>query len=72
MTMLEVEYLTDKQGQLKAVVVPIEFWRQLFPEEVSLEEILERIEDYCLSKAMDEAQESPLLNREEALAYLEE
>jgi hypothetical protein len=72
MTMLEVKYLTDKQGQLKAIVVPIEFWRQLFPEEVSLEEILERIEDYCLNKAMDEAQESPLLNREEALAYLEE
>jgi hypothetical protein len=70
--MLEVEYLTDKQGQLKAVVVPIEFWRQLFPEEVSLDEMLERIEDYCLSKAMDEAKESPLLNREEALVYLEE
>jgi hypothetical protein len=70
--MLEVEYLTDKQGQLKAVVVPIEFWRQLFPEEVSLEEILEQIEDYCLNKAMGEAQESPLLNREEALADLEE
>lgn len=69
--MLEVEYLTDKQGQLKAVVVPIEFWRQLFPEDISLDEMLERIEDYCLSKAMDEAQESPLLNREEALAYLE-
>jgi hypothetical protein len=45
--MLEVEYLTDKQGQLKAVVVPIEFWQQLFPEEVPLEEILKRIEDYC-------------------------
>ena len=70
--MLEVEYLTDKQGQLKDVVVPIEFWRQLFPEEVSLDEMLERIEDYCLSKAMDEAKESPLLNREEALVYLEE
>ena len=70
--MLEVEYLTDKQGQLKAVVVPIEFWRQLFPEEVSLDEMLERIENYCLSKAMDEAKESPLLNREEALVYLEE
>ena len=70
--MLEVEYLTDKQGQLKAVVVPIEFWRQLFPEEVSLDEMLERIEDYCLSKAMDKAKESPLLNREEALVYLEE
>jgi hypothetical protein len=70
--MLEVEYLTDKQGQLKAVVVPIEFWQQLFPEEFPLEEILERIEDYCLNRAMDEAQESPLLNREEALAYLEE
>lgn len=70
--MLEVEYLTDKEGQLKAVVVPIALWRQLFPEENSLEEMLERIEDYCLSKAMDETRESLLLNREEALIYLEE
>jgi hypothetical protein len=73
--MLEVEYLTDKLGQPKAVVIPIEVWRQLFPsngDSVAVESLTEGIEDYCLNKAMDEAQESPLLNRQEALAYLEE
>ena len=71
--MLELEYLTDKNGQLRAVVIPIELWKQLFPEgDDSIETLPEVMEDYCLSKAMDEAQESPLLSREEALAYLEE
>jgi len=71
--MLELEYLTDKNGQLRAVVIPIELWKQLFPEgDDSIETLSEVMEDYCLSKAMDEAQESPLLSREEALAYLEE
>ena len=71
--MLEVEYLTDKNGQLKAVVIPIELWRHLLPQEnASLEEISEAIEDYCLGKAMDEVQESPLMNRDEALKLLEE
>jgi hypothetical protein len=37
----------------------------------SNEELPEAMEDYCLSKAMDEAKETPLLSREEALAYLE-
>lgn len=71
--MLELEYLTDKDGQLKAVVIPIELWKQLFlSDDVSAEELSEAIEDYCLGKAMDEARESPLLSREEAVAYLEE
>jgi len=70
--MLELEYLTDKSGQLKAVVVPIELWKQLFlRDDVSVEELSEAMEDYCLGKAMDEAKKSPLLSREEALAYLE-
>jgi len=34
------------------------------------EELPEAMEDHCLSKAMDEAKETPLLSREEALAYL--
>ncbi|GAB6273611.1 MAG: hypothetical protein STSR0004_04740 [Peptococcaceae bacterium] len=71
--MFEVEYLTDKNGQQKAVVLPIELWRQLFPkDDASIKELSEEIEDYCLSKAMDEAQNTPLLNHKEALAYLEE
>jgi len=70
--MVELEYLTDKSGQLKAVVVPIGLWKQLIIEDdASADELSEAMEDYCLSKAMDEAQKTPLLSREEALAYLE-
>lgn len=71
--MFEVEYLTDKNGQPKAVVIPIELWKQIRPKDIaSIEELSEAIENYCLSNAMDEAQKSPLLNRKEALDYLEE
>ena len=71
--MFEIEYLTDKNGQPKAVVIPIEFWRQLFPEEkISLDELSEGLEDYCLNKAMDQAKQTPLLERDAALKYLEE
>ncbi|MDO8720606.1 MAG: hypothetical protein Q7J31_00030 [Syntrophales bacterium] len=71
--MLEVEYLMDKSGQPRAVVIPIELWKQLLPkDDSSVEELSEAVEDYCLSNAMDEGQKSPLLNRDEALKYLEE
>ena len=79
--MFDLEYLTDKNGQLKAVVIPIDLWEQLFLKYDAsedgftsvnhVEELSESIEDYCLNKAMDEAKESPLLTREEALAYLD-
>lgn len=70
--MVNLEYLTDKDGQLKAVVIPIEFWRELFPKtNVSAEELMEAIENYCLNQAMEKAKATPLLNREEALAFLE-
>ena len=72
--MFEIEYLTDKNGQPKAVVIPIEVWRQLFPEEtiIALDDLSEILEDYCLNKAMDEAKQTPLLERDAALKYLEE
>ncbi len=71
--MLEVEFLTDKSGQAKAVVIPIALWRQLLPyEEATIEELSEAMEDYCLNKAMDEARTSRSLNREEALAFLKD
>lgn len=71
--MIEVEYLTDKTGQPKAVVIPILLWRQLFPhDDVTVEELSEAMEDYCLGKGMDEARNSPLLSREQAMAFLEE
>jgi hypothetical protein len=71
--MFEIEYLTDKNGQPKAVVIPIEVWQRMFAEEsVSEAELSEGLEDYCLNKAMDEAQKSPLLDRAAALEFLEE
>ena len=69
--MLEIEYMTDKNGQPKAVVIPIELWRKLLPnEDLSFEELSEKIENYCLNNAMNEAQHPPLMSREEALRYL--
>jgi len=38
--MLEVEYLMDKSGQPRAVVIPIELWKQLLPQEDSSVEVL--------------------------------
>nr|CAD5935832.1 hypothetical protein NO713_01592 [Planktothrix pseudagardhii] len=72
-TMLNIEYLTSQDGEAIAVVIPIALWRQLLPdEESSLEELREAVEDYCLNKAMNEAVNTPLLDRAMALAYLEE
>ena len=70
---MEIEYLTNKNGQKKAVVVPIDIWRKIIPkDDAPIEEIHEAMEDYCLNKAMDEAKDSPTLTREELLKYLEE
>lgn len=72
-TMVNIEYLTNKDGEAIAVVIPIDIWRQLLPtEEVSFEALTEAVEDYSMNKAMNEAVDTPLLNRSEALAYLEE
>ena len=71
--MFEIEYVTNKNGQPKAVVIPIELWNEILPrEDSSLDEISEALEDYCLNKSMDEGQKSPLMDRNEALKYLEE
>ncbi len=68
----KLEYLTDKNGQTKAVVVPIGLWNQLFlKNDTSEADLSEAMEDYCLSKAMDEAKKTPLLSRDKALAWLE-
>jgi hypothetical protein len=71
--MLNLEYLTNAEGNKIAVVIPIDIWRKLLPtEDTSLDELTEAIEDYCLNKAMDESMNTPLLDRNQALAYLEE
>jgi hypothetical protein len=72
-TTLNIEYLTNKDGDVSAVVIPIELWRQLLPnEEVSADKLAGELEDYCMNKAMDEAVNTPLLDRSEGLAYFEE
>ncbi|MBE9140798.1 hypothetical protein IQ254_26970 [Nodosilinea sp. LEGE 07088] len=66
-----IEYLTDREGNPRAVVIPIELWQQLLPQGGdSTEELAENLEGYCLNNAMNEAQATPLLNREEALQFL--
>ncbi len=71
--MLEFEYLIDKNGQPKAVVILMELWEKLLPKEnCSFDELSDALEDYCLGKAMDEGLKTPSLNRDEALRYLEE
>ncbi|PZO22247.1 MAG: hypothetical protein DCF25_03365 [Leptolyngbya foveolarum] len=68
-----IEYIRDTAGEPSAVVIPIAIWRQIFPDvDISVEQLTEQIEDYCLNKAMDEAAESPLMSREEAIAFLQE
>ncbi|QTA93652.1 hypothetical protein [Desulfonema magnum] len=71
--MFEVEYLMKKDGQPRAVLIPIELWNKILPKkDASTDELSESVEDYCLGKAMDEGQRTPLLNRDESLKYLEE
>ena len=44
--MLNIEYLTNKDGDAIAVVIPIDLWRQLLPiptEEASFEELQEAV-----------------------------
>ncbi len=68
--MINIEYLTNQDGEAIGVVIPIDLWRQLLPTgEVSEENLAEAVEDYCLNKAMNEAVNTTLLNRAEALAY---
>ena len=71
--MNSIEYITDIKGRLKGIFIPIEIWRKIFPEfPQSLEELIESFEDYCLNKAMDEAKNTPLLSKGEALKFLSE
>jgi hypothetical protein len=73
MPLLNLEYITNQEGQPTAVVIPIEIWRQLLPtDNFSLENLSEAIEDYCLHKAMDEGKNTPLYSRAEAIAFLED
>ncbi|MFQ5631416.1 MAG: hypothetical protein ACE5I1_21800 [bacterium] len=69
--MKELEYISDKNGVAKAVVIPIEIWKRILPQGVhSEDEITDAVEDYCLNKAMNEAKKTPLLSKEEAISFL--
>lgn len=71
--MTGIEYLADQDGKPRAVVLPIELWRRLLPQEdASVEDLAEALEDHCLGKAMDEGRQTPLLNRDEALDFLKD
>ncbi len=70
---MKLEFIANSQGKVKGVVIPIEVWKKAFPNTPDTwEELVETLEDYCLNKAMEEAKETPLLTREEALQYLNE
>ena len=57
--MFEVEYLMKKNGQPKAVLIPIELWNQILPKEnCSVDELSEAVEDYCLNQAIDEGKKN--------------
>jgi hypothetical protein len=47
MTNLGIEYLTDSEGNPKAVVIPIELWKKLLPQaNSSLEELAEGLKQW--------------------------
>lgn len=71
--MSEIEYLTDQNGKAKAVVIPMELWQKILPQQTAtIDELSEAVEDYCLNKAMDDAEKTPLLDRQAALDFLED
>ncbi|WP_308256308.1 hypothetical protein [Geminocystis sp. GBBB08] len=70
--MKSVEYLTDINGNKKAVVIPIEIWEKIIPNEINNDDKLpEYIDNSCLNQAMEEAKLTPLLDAENALKFQE-
>lgn len=71
--MSEIEYLTDSNGNTKAVVIPMELWEKILPHPIrTTDELEEAVENYCLNKAMDEATETPILDLKAALEFLDD
>ena len=72
MSLLNLEYFTNQEGHHTAVVIPIKIQRQLLSiDNISLENLREATEDYCLNKAMDEGKNTPLYAHIEAIGFLE-
>ena len=51
--MFEIEYLTDKNGQPKAIVIPIEIWQRIFTAELVSEDEAVRMIRRLLSQQGD-------------------
>lgn len=66
------QLVIDEAGNKTAVLVDISTWQKIVAALTTLadSETLEALEDYALNRAMDEAVDSPALNRVEALAFL--
>jgi len=51
----------------------MELWQKVLPQPITTtDDLSEAVENYCLDKAMDEAIETPLLDRQAALNFLED
>jgi PHD/YefM family antitoxin component YafN of YafNO toxin-antitoxin module len=66
------QVVVDSAGNTTAVLVDLSTWQQIVAALAVLAdpEALESLEDYALTQAMDEAQDSPALTHAEALAFL--
>ena len=66
----QARFVTDAQGNRQAIQLDLAVWEELVALIEELE--AERIEDEAMNRAIDEAQDSPLLTHEQALAYLDQ
>lgn len=61
----QVRFVTDANGTRQAVQLDLSVWEEIMA-------FLEEFEDDALNQAMDEAMSSPLLTKDQALAYLDQ
>jgi hypothetical protein len=66
------QFVTDQAGNKTAVLVDLATWEKIVTALTVLvdPDKLEVLENAALNRAMDEAQDSPVLPRAEALAFL--
>ena len=68
--MQNLNLIKDFEGNTSYVVIPFNFFNQFFPEDFTLQAMSEYFEDFALNSAMNEAKETDLLGKEDALKYL--
>lgn len=66
------QFVIDQAGNKTAVLIDLPTWQKIVATLTTLTaaDPLEALEDYALNRAIDEAQDSPILTRAEALAFL--